>query len=340
MIKTLAIETSCDDTSVGIVSFDGKKFDVVKLTSFSQVDQHKKYGGVVPEVASRLHGEKIIDVLEDLGKDLIREVDLISYTSYPGLPWSLLVGISTANFLSSHLEIPAVEINHIHGHLFSIFLERNIDEIKFPLIVLSVSGWHNDLYLVDKKPFEWEFEKIWSGDLSFYIKKLGQTIDDAAWESFDKVARMLGGPYPGWPRIWKKALEQPQKRPKPFKRVFLDRDNFDFSFSGMKSQVWRLTKDKENLSSEEIRGIAREFQETVTDILTWKLERAFLKYRANGIAVVGWVSANTRLQQKVEDLSQKYSIPFYFPLKTIYSTDNAAMIGVVGIMQSFKSLNW
>jgi len=336
MIKTLAIETSCDDTSVGVVSFDGQKFETVKLTSFSQVSQHQKYGGVVPEVASRLHEEKIIDVLEDLGKDLIKKVDLISYTSAPGLPGSLLVGIGTANFLSNYLNIPAVEVNHIHGHIFSIFLERNIEEIKFPLIVLSVSGWHNDLYLIDKKPFEWEFERIWAGKLSFYIKKLGQSIDDAAWESFDKVARMLGGPYPGWPWIGQKALEKPQKRPKSFKRVFLERDNLDFSFSGMKSQVWRLTKGKENLSSEEIRGIAREFQEAVTDILTWKLEKAFLKYKANAVAVVGWVSANLVLQQKVKNLGVKYDISIYFPTKPVYSTDNAAMIGVVGIVQSFN----
>ncbi len=339
MIKTLAIETSCDDTSVGVVRFDGGKFEVVKLTSFSQVKQHQKYGGVVPEVASRLHWEKIIDVLNELGKDLIGEVDLISYTSSPGLPWSLLVGISTANFLSSYLNIPALEVNHIYAHLFSILLDRNVDEIISPLVVLSVSGGHNDLYLISKEAIEWDFEKIWSDKLSFYIKKLGQTIDDAAGESFDKVARMLGGPYPGWPWIYQKSLETPKKDIKPFKRVFLDRDNFDFSFSGMKSQVWYLIKDQSFLSEELIRWIAREFQEAVTDILTWKLEKAFLKYKAKGVAVVWWVSANLRLQQKVAKLSQKHEIPFYFPKKSIYSTDNAAMVWVVWIMQGFRSLN-
>lgn len=182
MTKTLAIETSCDDTSLGIVSFDGKTFQVEKIFAYSQIHDHQKYGGVVPEVASRLHSEKIIAVLEALGRDEIKNVDFISVTTHPGLPGALVVGKATAHLLASFFDKPVIQVNHIHGHIFSLLLERNMDEIQFPLVVLTASGGHNDLYVIESENLE--------------MNKIGQTLDDAAGECFDKVARMLGGPYP------------------------------------------------------------------------------------------------------------------------------------------------
>jgi N6-L-threonylcarbamoyladenine synthase len=147
-MKTLAIETSCDDTSLGIVELKNGRFEPVKVLLHSQIDKHRKFGGVVPELASRLHEEKIMDLLEEIGLEEIKNVDFISYTCCPGLPGSLLVGTTLANTLSKFLNKEKVPVHHIQGHIFSIFVERNIDEIKFPLIVLTVSGGHNELYLV------------------------------------------------------------------------------------------------------------------------------------------------------------------------------------------------
>jgi len=166
MIKTLAIETSCDDTSISIVSFDGKVFAVEKLLAYSQIDDHQKYGGVVPEFASRLHSEKIIAVLQNIWREDIQKTDFISVTTHPGLPGSLVVGKAVAAFLAKHFDKPVVEVNHIYGHLFSLFLERNVDEIQLPMVVLTASGGHNDIYVVDDGKLkiehgELEWKEFW-----------------------------------------------------------------------------------------------------------------------------------------------------------------------------------
>lgn len=150
MIKTLAIETSCDDTSIWIILFDGDKFSVEKLLAYSQVPDHQKYGWVMPEIASRLHSEKIIWVLEAIGWKEIEDVQNISVTTHPGLPGSLVVGKAVSSTLASWYNKPLYEVNHIHGHIFSLFLERNISDFKFPMVVLTASWWHNDLYLINK----------------------------------------------------------------------------------------------------------------------------------------------------------------------------------------------
>lgn len=148
MIKTLAIETSCDDTSVGIVTLDGQLFGVDDLLAYSQIDDHQKYGGVVPEIASRLHFDKIIDVIQHIGLDQVKHVDFVSVTTHPGLPGSLVVGKAAAKLLAEYFAKPLVEVNHIYGHLFSLLLERNTSDIHFPLVVLTASGGHNDIYVV------------------------------------------------------------------------------------------------------------------------------------------------------------------------------------------------
>ncbi|MDR0860089.1 MAG: hypothetical protein LBO09_03770 [Candidatus Peribacteria bacterium] len=149
MVKTLAIETSCDDTSIGIISYDGDSFQVEKLLAYSQIADHQKFGGVLPEIASRLHSEKIIAILQNIGRDTIAEVDFISATTHPGLPGSLVVGKSVATMLAEYFHKPLLPVNHIHGHIFSILLERKLTDLTFPMVILTASGGHNDIYLVD-----------------------------------------------------------------------------------------------------------------------------------------------------------------------------------------------
>lgn len=344
MIKTLAIETSCDDTSIGIISFDGDHFSVDQLLAYSQVPDHQKFGWVMPEIASRLHSEKILGVLETVGWKDIENVDSISVTTHPGLPGSLVVGKAVGATLAKRYNKQLQEVNHIHGHIFSLFLERNISEFKFPMVVLTASWGHNDLYLVSK-----EQDK-------FHIEHLGKTLDDAAGECFDKVSRMLGGPYPWWVWIWEMALKhkkrleefgfcnkcEPVSSGISFKRIFLAKESFDFSFSWMKSQVSILLKQLEEknipLTEDLICEIAYEFQEAVVEVLAKKLVRAGLKYDAKTLGISGWVSANDRLWEYANGLvKHKNYINLNFklikPTKKIYSTDNAAMIGVVWIMQ-------
>ncbi|MDR0282241.1 MAG: hypothetical protein LBI53_02725 [Candidatus Peribacteria bacterium] len=150
-MKTLAIETSCDDTSLAIISYEeGGTFNVEKLLAYSQIADHQKYGGVLPEIASRLHSEKIIAILQNIGRENIKETDFISVTSHPGLPGSLVVGKAVANTLAEYFHKPLIEVNHIHGHIFSILLERRLTDITYPMVILTASGGHNDIYLVNR----------------------------------------------------------------------------------------------------------------------------------------------------------------------------------------------
>ncbi|AHB40901.1 hypothetical protein P148_SR1C00001G0086 [candidate division SR1 bacterium RAAC1_SR1_1] len=344
MIKTLAIETSCDDTSIGIISFDGDHFSVDQLLAYSQVPDHQKYGGVMPEIASRLHSEKILGVLHAVGWGEIENVDTISVTTHPGLPGSLVVGKAVGATLAKRYNKPLYEVNHIYGHIFSLLLERNKTDIEFPMVVLTASGGHNDLYFITEDQNK------------FHIEHLGKTLDDAAGECFDKVSRMLGGPYPGG--VWIGEMAQKHKtklleyvecnkcdildNAVSFKRIFLAKESFDFSFSGMKSQVSILLKNFEQqniaLTEDLICEIAYEFQESVVEVLAKKLARAGLKYGAKTLGISGGVSANDRLWEYANGLiKHKNYINLNFslvkPTKKIYSTDNAAMIGVVGILQ-------
>jgi N6-L-threonylcarbamoyladenine synthase len=208
-------------------------------------------------------------------------------------------------------------------------LERDISEIKFPLVVLTASWWHNDIYLIEKISDNYKLE----------IKKLGQTLDDAAGECFDKVARMLGGPYPWWVRISEKALQWKPNDLVKFKRIFLAKQEYNFSFSGMKSQVWFLIEEfnKKEIKIDEqlICDIAYEFQEAMVEALAKKLLQAGLEYNAQTIGISWWVSANDRLREYLNELKDKKlkNAQILRPNKKIYSTDNAAMIGVEGVLK-------
>ena len=368
MIKTLAIETSCDDTSVGIVTFDWNTFTVDSLLAYSQIADHQQYGGVVPEIASRLHFDKIIEVIKNIGLDKIKEVDFISVTVHPWLPGSLVVGKTVASLLSSYFKKPLIHVNHIYWHLFSILLERKPSDIQFPLVVLTASGGHNDIYIVT----DWKTEILkdpglpragWNiGDKEierrdfggYRIAKIGYTLDDAAGECFDKVARMLGGPYPWGQRIWEKALQWKPNSDVEFKRIFLSKDNFEFSFSWMKSQVSFLLKKLVTSWKLQVTGcipedlvcdIAYEFQEAVVEVMVKKLVRAGIAFDAKTLALAWGVSCNDRLWEYLQDYGKKSrkieenwgkeetKWKFLRPTKKVYSTDNAAMIGLVGILE-------
>lgn len=344
-MKTLAIETSCDDTSLWIVDFDWQTFTVDSLLAYSQIDDHQKYWGVVPEIASRLHSDKIIEVVQNIWLDAIKDVDFISVTSHPWLPGSLVVGKAVASLLSSYFNKPLVHVNHIYGHLFSLLLERNSSDIQFPLVVLTASGGHNDIYVVLHDEWQlphdtWIERKKFGG---YTIAKIGYTLDDAAGECFDKVSRMLGGPYPWWPWISEKASHGKPNIDVQFKRIFLSKDTYEFSFSWMKSQVSILVKklrDQESGISDQIIeslvcDIAYEFQEAVVEVMVKKLVRAGIEFWAKTLGLAGWVSSNDRLREYLNEYG-KLKIEhwkFLRPIKKVYSTDNAAMIGLAGILE-------
>ncbi len=376
-MKTLAIETSCDDTSLSVVSYNDGNFVVEKLISFAQIDLHAPYGGVVPELANRSHTDKIIRLLEELGgNDLKDEIDFISVTAYPGLPGALVVGVTTATMLGRMRNKPVVEVNHIMWHVFSILPDRNIDILHTPYICMTVSGGHNDIYLVGKIEVDGENKRsegslkrndpqrsedqwrwaAWATDDSrhkrnhlaigesisvgnYSVKKIGQTLDDAAGEAFDKVSRMLWGPNPGGVRISELAKKWTIDERVDLRASFLAAEEFNFSFSGLKSQVhYLLGKYAETgvVVDDQLKAnIAYMFQEEVAHVLAKKLVHAAEHYKAKTISLAGWVSANLRIRERVTELlekTQQTPIPLLTPAKFVYCTDNAAMIGTAGLL--------
>lgn len=362
---TLAIESSCDDTSIAIIQNDWTNFVVKKIVAYSQISDHQKYGGVVPELAYRIHEEKIIKLIDEIWRSQINEVDTISVTAEPWLMGSLMIGLTSAYAIGKFLNKPVIEVNHIYGHIFSILLERDITKIKLPMAVLTVSGGHNEIYIINHQNkaksdnisdiyidnvdslTDWNNTKI--SDLQ--IQKIGHTLDDAAGESFDKVARMLGGSYPGGPWIYNQSLNGKHNTDYIFPRIRLDANRkYDFSFSGMKSCanqiITKFEKSGISPSEQDVCDICREFQEAVNDTLIYKWQMAVQDFDCKTIAIVGWVSANDRLFEK---FLQKFGIYYWDnltnivewntndiyicrPVRKLYSTDNAAMIWVVWLM--------
>lgn len=360
-MKVLAIETSCDDTSVAIVKEENWSFCVENILSYSQVI-HNKYWWVVPEIASRLHSEQIISVIESIGYDQIKNVDKICVTTTPWLPGSLIVGKCVAKMLSKWFDKEIIDVNHIYGHIFAMFLDRNIQDIQLPALVLTVSGWHNDLYIVDKT---WsrnqDTKRYLESDVidkndnfwKYNILRVWKSLDDAAWEVFDKVSRMLWGPYPWWYWISKQAKNWNDNKKIKFPRIWLSNDRYDFSFSGTKSQVYNLLENlkKEWIELDEqlICDIAKEFQESVVEVLSKKLVRAWIHFGIENLVISGWVSCNDRWREYLNelvkneawiknqiidknDLNRKFDFQCYKPKRMLYSTDNAAMIWLVGIL--------
>lgn len=325
-MKILAIETSCDDTSLAVFQDD----KLLSLDTKSQIKIHLQTGWVVPEVAAREHANAIFEVLENVlnsSKTKLEEIDYIAVTSHPWLIPSLLTWITLARTLWKILNKPVLELNHIQGHIFSNFLERKKEDINFPLVCLTVSGWHNDIYFMDSM---WSLEKIWSSG------------DDAAGESYDKVAKMMWLGYPGWPIISKLANEYENKNIKElFPRVWLKKDEFNFSFSWLKSAVKREVDkriwENSQLTLDDKREISYEFQNAVNEVLAYKLISWALEKKVNTIMLAGGVSANEDLKNKIKTLALKNNLEFIYPIKNLYCMDNAAMIWILAY---YKIKHW
>ena len=308
----LGLETSCDETAAAVLK-DGDT--LLSNVINDQIGIHSKYGGIVPELAGRSHIDRVHRVIEEAVKEAgvqLRDLDLIAVTMGPGLIGSLLVGLNTAKGLSYGLNTPMIGVNHLEGHLLAIFLQK---KIKFPFVALIVSGGHTDLYR--------------ASDFGQY-KLLGRTRDDAAGESFDKVGKMLGLPYPGGPAIERLARNGNGKAHK-FPRAYLEKGSLDFSFSGLKTSVRTFLQQREQgnritLTDEDI---SAGFQDAVIDVLVDKLISACKKEKISRIVVTGGVAANGALREAVRNAAQSHGFEASFPDR-IFCTDNAAMIACAG----------
>lgn len=346
-MKILAFETSCDDTAIAIVE---NGTDVLASVRVSQVE-HNQYGGVVPEIAARLHSENWRGALEqclNLAGISIEQIDALAVTKGPGLQTSLLTGTTAASFLSLLWKKPLIAVHHIFGHISSIYLDRNPAEFsknlgpdlkqsisnsksglvfgKFPVLVMTVSGGHTEFFL-QKSMTE--------------IDRLGGTLDDAAGEAFDKVAKMLGLGYPGGPIVGKQA-EQGDREKYKFPIPMLGKTSLDFSFSGLKSAVYReveaekvriagqkaiLSDNTFNFSERFINDVCASFEKTVTTIFTKKIKRAIAQYpEVKAVHFVGGVSANRFLRENITIFLASQGRELLVPKKFEYCTDNAAMI--------------
>ena len=308
----LGLETSCDETAAAVLK-DGDT--ILSNIINDQIDIHSEYGGIVPELAGRSHNERVHRVInESLQKaDLhLRDIDLIAVTMGPGLIGSLLVGLNTAKGLSYGLRKPMIGVNHLEGHILAIYLQK---KVKFPFIALVVSGGHTELYRV-------------SGFGQY--KLLGRTRDDAAGESFDKVGKMLGLPYPGGPAIEKLARNGNGNSHK-FPRAYLEKGSLDFSFSGLKTSVRTFLNHRQQDSSITVtdEDISACFQDAVLEVLVDKLIAACKREKLSRIVVTGGVASNGALREAVKKEAQCWGFQSFFP-DPIFCTDNAAMIACAG----------
>ena len=358
----LSIETSCDETAVSIVRADGEfpnaTYTILGNALFSQIDIHKEYGGVFPAVAKREHAKTLVPMLEkafhaagfhEKAEPLSREteeeihailhreptlgdafisfldshgkpaIDLIAVTVGPGLEPTLWVGINFARALSYTWNIPVVPVNHMEGHILSsIFTGERLPPIEFPACALLVSGGHTELDLMER----------W-GD----YECIGETRDDAVGEAFDKVARMLGLPYPGGPEVGKRAAvarERDLPTYAPLPRPMLDAPNFDFSFSGLKTAVRYAIADR-TLSDDDVSALCRDFEDAAVDVLLGKSTRAAIIHGIRTLIVGGGVSANTHLRDRFNTYFTEHypDLTVYFPPREL-STDNSVMIALAG----------
>ena len=305
----LAIETSCDETSAAVIGAGPR---ILSNIVASQVDWHKKFGGVVPEIASRKHLELIEPVIDEAISEAgieYKDLDAVAATRGPGLVGALLVGFAAAKGLAYSLGLPFIGVNHVAGHIYANFLINN--EIASPFICLTVSGGHTDLLYFDR-PGSYRF--------------LGRTRDDAAGEAFDKIARFLELGYPGGPEIEKmaktgdaNAIELP--------RALVGEEGYDFSFSGLKTAVINYVHNASQRGEDVNKNdLAASFQQAVVDSLTARLEKAVMDFKAESILLAGGVAANQVLRNKVELIARSSDLEYYVPPLNL-CTDNAAMIG-------------
>jgi N6-L-threonylcarbamoyladenine synthase len=353
-MKILSIETSCDETAISIVGANDKEFKILGNALISQIEHHKEYGGVFPTIAKREHTKNLIPLLRnvlseadflkaernelnenELKKILEREpellkqflefiptievpnIDAIAVTAGPGLEPALWVGINFARALALVWNKPIIPVNHMEGHIFSALLKENkIPDFKFPMLALLISGGHTQLVL-SKEHLKYEI--------------IGETLDDAVGEAFDKVARMMGLPYPGGPEISKLASLSGEQEEYKFPRPMIHSDTCDFSFSGLKTSVLYTLKKIPELTDDIRQKVAKEFEDAVIEVLISKTKKALTEHGAQTLVIGGGVSANKKIKQAFEEM-----IKDEFPEATLYvpqpelSTDNAIMIAVAG----------
>ena len=319
-MNILAIESSCDETAAAVVQ-DGRK--VLSNIISSQIEIHKLYGGVVPEIASRKHIEKVIQVVDEALKEAsltMDEIDAVAVTYGPGLVGALLVGVSAAKSIAFAYNKPLIGVHHIEGHISANYIEN--EELEPPFLCLVVSGGHTNLVIV-KDYGEYEV--------------LGKTRDDAAGEAFDKVARAIGLGYPGGPKI-QKISEEGNKDAIAFPRAKVADNPFDFSFSGLKSSVLNYINSCE-MKGEEINkaDIAASFQEAVVDVLVSHTIEGAKQLGFKKIAMAGGVASNTVLREEMKEACERRGFMFYHP-SPILCTDNAAMIGAAAYYDYKKGL--
>jgi N6-L-threonylcarbamoyladenine synthase len=312
-IHILAIETSCDETSVAIVK-DGT--EILSNVVSSQIETHQRFGGVVPEVASRKHVETMTwimqQALDEAGIGL-SSVDAVAVTQGPGLVGALLVGVVAAKTLACARELPLIGVHHIAGHIYA---NQLVHQLEYPLITLVVSGGHTELVYMEA---EGQFRII------------GQTRDDAAGEAYDKVARALNLPYPGGPYLDKLAHETDLEVVMP--RAWMEADSYDFSFSGLKSAVLNVI-NQTRMRDEELQTaqIARGFQNSVVDVLVEKASRAVKAYGVRQLLLAGGVAANKGLRTALASRCESLGVPLLVPPLSL-CTDNAAMIGAAAFLK-------
>ena len=312
-MKTLGIETSCDETAIAVYdSVEG----IIGESVFSQIKMHAEYGGVVPELASRDHCKKIIQVFKEATKGIdLKSIDQIAYTAGPGLLGALLIGESFAKGLAFSMGVPLIPVNHLEGHLVSPSME--FKDIKPPYICLLVSGGHS--MIVDVK------------SIGAY-EILGQSVDDAIGEAFDKVGKLLNLPYPGGPHIEKIAKNGNSETYK-FPRPMIHSDNLNLSFSGLKTSVLYKVKEIGELSEQNKADIAASFQQAAIDVLNKKIIKTIIQPGRENIIIAGGVAANKSLRSSMKQLETSRGINVYYPdLK--YCGDNGAMISFLGSLRS------
>lgn len=369
-MKILSIETSCDETAISIIEAGGDfptaKYKILGNALFSQIDIHREYGGVFPSVAKREHAKTLVPMLEkaldqafpqadinppllqstELVKEVLErevglyddlqkycathekpDIDLIAVTAGPGLEPTLWVGVNFAKALALLWNVPVVGVNHMEGHvLASIYREGNLASLQFPAVSLLISGGHTELILMN--------------DWHKYIK-VGQTRDDAVGEAFDKVARLLGLPYPGGPEISRLAAEARQLNLPEFAKLprpMLDSDNLDFSFSGLKTAV-RYAVEGKDLSVTDKQAIARDFEDAAAAVLLKKTENAVTEHGAKSLILGGGVSANAHIRESFAEFFRfEYpDLQLYLPDPKL-STDNSIMIALAGHARAREAL--
>lgn len=305
-VMCLAIETSCDETSMSIVKNGSEEIATVV---FTQIDIHKKFGGVVPEIASRSHIESITIVLDELfekAKMTIEDIDIIGVTYGPGLIGSLLIGLQAAKTIAMITGKPLIPVHHIAGHIYANNLEHRL---RFPLIALVVSGGHTELIYMKE---DYSFERI------------GGTLDDAVGEAYDKVAKILGLDYPGGPVVDALSLKGEDTYDLPYP---LDDKSYNFSFSGIKSAVVNIVHNEKQRKKEiRVEDMCTSFQNRVVEVITKKTMGALKEYKVKNLIIAGGVAANNGLRNKFATLCKEEKINLSIP-KIKYCTDNAAMIG-------------